>query len=90
MSPVKKNKVVLEATKLNQQFANENSVDVIRIAKSLGFIVGNSVLNPEDEGFIVVDETKDEIFGIKVNKLIGINSDRTLGQKSFIVAKKIG
>lgn len=47
-------------------------------------------MNPEDEGFIVVNETKDEIFGIKTSKLIGINSNRTLGWKRFIVAKEIG
>lgn len=90
MNLEEKDKVISEATKLNQQFTNENPVDVIEISKSLGFVVGNSILNPEDEGFIFVDETKDEIFGIKTSKLIGINSNRTLGWKRFIVAREIG
>ena len=37
------------------------SVDVIDVAKRLGFVVGNAVLNEEDDGFIVVEEGRKEI-----------------------------
>ena len=38
----------------------DRSVDVIHIAKNLGFLVGNAILNDEDDGFIVVEEGKDK------------------------------
>lgn len=68
----------------------DRSVDVIHIAKNLGFLVGNAILNDEDDGFIVVEEGKDEIMGIKTDKLIGVNSDRPLEWKRFIIAHELG
>ena len=56
----------------------DRSVDVIHIAKN------------EDDGFIVVEEGKDEIMGIKTDKLIGVNSDRPLEWKRFIIAHELG
>lgn len=67
-----------------------SSVDVIDIAKRLGFVVGNAVLNEEDDGFIVVEEGKKEIMGIETDKLIGVNSDRSLEWKRFIIAHELG
>lgn len=66
------------------------SVDVISVAKRLGFVVGNAVLNEEDDGFIVVEEGKSEIMGIQTDKLIGVNSDRPLEWKRFIIAHELG
>ena len=66
------------------------SVDVIDVAKRLGFVVGNAVLNEEDDGFIVVEEGRKEIMGIKTDKLIGVNSDRSLEWKRFIIAHELG
>ena len=66
------------------------SVDVIDVAKRLGFVVGNAVLNEEDDGFIVVEEGRKEIMGIKTDKLIGVNSDRSLAWKRFIIAHELG
>lgn len=70
--------------------ADDRVVDVIGIAQGLGFVVGNAVLNEDDDGFIVVDESRKEIFGIKTDKLIGVNSNRTLEWKRFIIAHEIG
>lgn len=69
---------------------SECSVDVIDVAKRLGFVVGNAVLNEEDDGFIVVEEGRKEIMGIKTDKLIGVNSNRSLEWKRFIIAHELG
>ena len=69
---------------------NKCPVDVINIAKKLGFVVGNAILNEEDNGFIIIEEGKNEIMGINTDKLIGINSARPLEWKRFIIAHKIG
>lgn len=65
-------------------------VDVIDIAHKLGFVVGNAILNEEDDGFIIIEEGKNEIMGINTDKLIGVNSTRPLEWKRFIIAHKIG
>lgn len=81
---------VKETLKSIQYTVSENSVDVIDVAKRLGFVVGNAILNEEDDGFIIVAENQEEILEVKTNKLIGVNSDRTLEWKRFIVAHEIG
>lgn len=70
---------------------DERSVDVIGVAKGLGFVVGNAILDgDDDDGFIIVDERRREIFGIETDKLIGVNSNRSLEWKRFIIAHEIG
>ena len=64
-------------------------VDIIQIAKNLGFAVGNAMLTDDEDGFIIVKEGEKEILGIKTDKLIGVNSQRTLEWKRFIVAYEI-
>lgn len=68
---------------------NEDAIDVIEIAKQLGFEVGNAVLNDDIDGFILVEEGKSEILGIRTDKLIGVNSTRSLAWKRFIIAHEI-
>lgn len=67
----------------------KDEVDVFRIAKLLGIAVGNAMLNNDDDGFIIVNEGAEEILGIKTDKLIGVNSKRTLEWKRFIIAHEI-
>lgn len=69
---------------------SECSVDVIDVAKRLGFVVGNAVLDEEDDGFIIVEEGRKQIMGIKTDKLIGVNSNRSLEWKRFIIAHELG
>lgn len=68
---------------------DSDAVDVIRIAKMLGFAVGNAVLKDDVDGFIIVEEGKNDILGIKTDKLIGVNSERPLEWKRFIIAHEI-
>lgn len=83
-------KSVMDTLRSVQYTMSECSIDVIDVAKRLGFVVGNAVLNEEDDGFIVVEEGSKEIMGIKTDKLIGVNSNRTLEWKRFIIAHEIG
>ena len=83
-------KNVMDTLKSVEYIISECSVDVIDVAKRLGFVVGNAVLNEEDDGFIVVEEGRKEIMGIKTDKLIGVNSDRSLEWKRFIIAHELG
>lgn len=81
-------KVAELLTKVNYHDKGE-AVDIIQIAKDLGFAVGNAVLTDDDDGFIIVKEGEKEILGIKTDKLIGVNSERPLEWKRFIVAHEI-
>jgi Zn-dependent peptidase ImmA (M78 family) len=82
--------------KVNEVFKKVNyvdssdSIDVISIAKKLGFSIGNAAINNGMDGFIIIDESKDNILGIKTTKLIGVNSSRTLAWKRFIIAHELG
>lgn len=69
---------------------NLEEIDIIQIAKKLGFAVGNAILDEEDDGFIIVQDGAEEILGIKTDKLIGVNSKRALEWKRFIIAHEIG
>lgn len=66
-----------------------DDVDLFEIARLLGIAVGNAMLNNDDDGFIIVNEGVDEILGIKTDKLIGVNSQRSLEWKRFIIAHEI-
>lgn len=79
-----------ETLKLAEYPSTKEMVDVIDVAKRLGFVIGNAVLNDEDDGFIVVEEGKEELMGFRTDKIIGVNSDRTLEWKRFIIAHELG
>lgn len=68
---------------------DSDAIDVIQIAKKAGFAVGNAVLDDEEDGFIIVKEGAKEILGIHTDKLIGVNSARTLEWKRFIIAHEL-
>lgn len=67
----------------------EEPIDAVTIARKLGFNVGNAVMDDDDDGFIVIDEGRNDILGIETNKLIGVNSARPLAWKRFIIAHEI-
>ena len=72
---------------------NSGEVDVINVANSLGFTVGISALPNWDDGFILVDNVKEHIqklIGLFTDKAIGVNAERDLQTKRFIIAHEIG
>lgn len=80
-----------EETLNNINYADStDSIDVIEVAKKLGFVVGNAGLSEDVDGFIIVDENESNILGIDTNKLIGVNASKELAWKRFIIAHEIG
>lgn len=65
-------------------------VDIVGIAKKLGFVVANAEVPDNLEGFIIIDRNHDKILGIETQMLIGVNSEYNLPEKRFIVAHEIG
>lgn len=94
LSKMEKDKIEKKSSELLKKFAYEDgAVDVVKLAKYLGFYVGMSPLTDEEDGFIIVDEsmeTIENVFGIKTDKIIGVNSERPLKDKRFILAHEIG
>lgn len=77
---------------LKTVFGNEVKVpiDIVEVAKKLDFVLVNARLGENDDGFIIVDEGADEILGFKTDKLIGVNSNRDVPWKRFIIAHELG
>ena len=67
----------------------DSAINIIGIATSLGFVVGNVDLSEGEDGFILVDEKQEEILGQDTNKLIGVNADLSEEWKRFIIAHEI-
>lgn len=62
---------------------NNNCIDIVKFANSVGFRVGESKkLSDIDDGFIFISENKEE-------RIIGVNYNRTLEEKRFIVAHEL-
>ena len=66
------------------------SIDIIGLARHLGFVVGNAELSDDEDGFIIVDEGKKEILGQATDKLIGVRADQSIEWKRFVIAHEIG
>lgn len=78
---------------LKQFDYNGGEVDIIALAKMLGFTIGMSPLPESEDGFIIVDKKQDsinKIFNINSDKIICVNSERTLKEKKFILAHELG
>ncbi len=65
-------------------------VDVIEIAREMGFLVGNIDLDDNEDGFVIVNEDKKGIPGQPSKKIIGVNSNRSPKSKMFIIAHELG
>lgn len=89
---MEKNEIEQKALEIMKQvnYSDQgDEIDIIQIANRLGFAVGNALLDEDYDGFIIIQEGKEEILGIKTDKLIGVNSQRTLEWKRFIIAHEI-
>lgn len=79
---------LLESTKYSS-----GEVDILTIAQSLGFVVGIAALPSNDNGFILIDHSKKQIYriiGLPVHKAIGVNVHFDLQTRRFIIAHEIG
>lgn len=73
-----------------QMHDETDAIDVIKIARKLGFVVGNAGLEDDVDGFIIIEKGKKKILGQKTDKLIGVNASKELAWKRFIIAHEIG
>lgn len=75
---------------LKEHHTGTGFVDVVEIAKKVGFIIFNALLDDVDDGFIIVSPEEMELFGENGTKFIGFNSDRNIERKRFILAHELG
>lgn len=72
---------------------NGGEVNIIEVAHNLGFIVGIAELFSNDNGFIMIDNSKEkiqDIIGLPVSKVIGVNVHNDLQTKRFTIAHTLG
>lgn len=81
---------VTEILQKNPYAIKDTFVDVLKLAQGLDFVVGNAKLQQNEDGFIIVDPSRNELFGYKTQKVIGVNSSRDFPTKRFIIAHELG
>ena len=70
------------------RFNQDDYVNIIDFVHSLGFIVGNARLDDGEDGFLAIQAGDKAKNGNEISndKIIGVNSKRTLEWKRFIIA----
>lgn len=63
-------------------------VDIVDFVRKLGFVVGNAQLDDSEDGFLVIHANKTAENGLEDpnDKVIGVNANRSLNWKRFIIA----
>ena len=64
-------------------FEHGQDIDIVKFARHHGFIVGNAVLDDNDDGFLAIHPRRAK------GKVIGVNSNRSLEWKRFIIAHEL-
>lgn len=92
LSEVEKKEIEQRADTLLREnnISTLSGVDVLALAKQLGFTVWTSNLPDSDDGFILVNPNVDKIPGFSNNKVIVVNAERPYVTKRFIIAHEIG
>lgn len=65
-------------------------IDIIKVVKKYGFTLVNARLDENEDGFIMINKSENNILGFETNKLIGVNSSKSLPWKRFIIAHELG
>ena len=89
---MQKQRIEAKAQEILRQFGMDpdGQVDVLRLAKSAGFTVGNAYLNDDEDGILLVNTREDTILGVKTQRLIGVNARHDLPRKRYIIARELG
>jgi hypothetical protein len=93
LSQEKKDSIDLKTKEVLTEVFGEEIVipiDILEVVKKYKFTLVNALLDENDDGFIIVDNGKKNILGFETNKLIGVNSSKTLPWKRFIIAHELG
>lgn len=89
---MEKNKIETQVTTLLKEygylFDKDDYVDIVDFVQHLGFIVGNAQLSDGEDGFLAIQASNmaKNGAGISNDKIIGVNSKRSLDWKRFIIA----
>ena len=64
-------------------FEHGQDIDIVKFARHHGFIVGNAVLDDNDDGFLAIHPKRAK------GKVIGVNRNLSLEWKRFIIAHEL-
>lgn len=67
-------------TKYGYDFDNNTDIDIVAFVKAHGFIVGNATLPEKEDGFLAIRPNEKE------SHLIGVNRNRPVDYKRFVIA----
>lgn len=67
------------------RFDQDDYVDVVKFVQQLGFTVGNAQLADTEDGFLAIQKGD-----TSNDKIIGVNANRSLEWKRFIIAHEFG
>lgn len=71
-------------------FEVNSPVDVIHLAKELGFAVGNIKSKENYEGILLINDEENNLLGSNSSKIIGVDADQDFDKKRFIIAHELG
>lgn len=69
---------------------SDRSIDIVFLARNMGFSILNANLDPNEDGFIIVNETLGTLPNVGTNKVIAVNAHRDYEDKRFIIAHELG
>ena len=64
--------------------------DIVSLAKSMGFFIATASLDDGEDGFIMVNDDGEEIFGTNSNKVIVVEKSLDQHLKRFVIAHELG
>ena len=91
LSAMEKKLIEAKAKEVLEKYHNgTESVDVVAICKKAGFELLTAIMPEIDDGFIIVNPNRINMFGVEGYKFIGVNANRNVEEKRFIIAHELG
>lgn len=80
-------KVSTLLTQYGYSFEHDTAVNIVDFVRKLGFIVGNAELPDNEDGFLAIQpQDSGKNVDVVTRKIIGVNVNRPLDLKRFIIA----
>lgn len=92
LTDMEKKNIEKEANELLKKYCKDtqNGVDIVALAKKMGFVVGEADLPDSEDGFIMVNKEANKILGFETQMLIVVNRANMFVHKCFVIAHEIG